>query len=66
MDLIEKMTEYKELIAVGIAGVLIAIALILSAFNDVKVATACYLLAYIIGGYAKAKEGLLETFEKRH
>lgn len=65
MDLIEKMTEYKELIAVGIAGVLIAIALILSAFNDVKVATACYLLAYIIGGYAKAKEGLLETFEKK-
>lgn len=65
MDLIEKMTEYKELIAVGIAGALIAIALILSAFNDVKVATACYLLAYIIGGYAKAKEGLLETFEKK-
>lgn len=58
--------EHHELILALFSGILILIAY---AFEKVNVPTTAYvtlyLSAYLIGGYAKAKEGLTETYHDK-
>ncbi|CAH0345195.1 heavy metal translocating P-type ATPase [Bacillus sp. CECT 9360] len=62
---IEKIKPHIELIAALFSGVLILAGWILSK-NDLESASiVSYLLAFVIGGYAKAKEGIEETIENK-
>ncbi|MDQ0220393.1 cadmium-translocating P-type ATPase [Peribacillus cavernae] len=62
---IGKVKPHLELIAALFSGVLILAGWILS-INDLKVASIiAYLLAFVIGGYAKAKEGIEETIANK-
>ncbi|RFU63176.1 heavy metal translocating P-type ATPase [Bacillus sp. V59.32b] len=62
---IEKIKPHIELIAALFSGVLILAGWILSK-NDLETASIIsYLLAFVIGGYAKAKEGIEETIENK-
>ncbi|RFU62931.1 heavy metal translocating P-type ATPase [Peribacillus glennii] len=61
----EKIKPHLELIAALISGVLILTGWILSK-NDMGTASVVsYLFAFVIGGYAKAKEGIEETIENK-
>lgn len=62
---IENIKPHIELIAALFSGVLILAGWILSK-NDLETASIIsYLLAFAIGGYAKAKEGIEETIENK-
>ncbi|MFB9218761.1 heavy metal translocating P-type ATPase [Kurthia sibirica] len=64
--LIEKIKPHAEMIAALFAGVLIATAWILSKnIGDTTVVVGMYLAAFIIGGAAKAKEGIEATLESK-
>lgn len=60
-NLIEKIKEHGELIAALTSGILIFIAWRLNASNLETASIVMYLIAFIVGGYAKAKEGIHET-----
>lgn len=60
-NLIEKIKEHGELIAALTSGILIFIAWRLNASNIETASIVMYLIAFIVGGYAKAKEGIHET-----
>lgn len=60
-----KINEHIELIAALISGVFILIGWILSKNNLEAASIAIYIFAFIIGGYAKAKEGITETIEDK-
>ncbi|MFS0820435.1 heavy metal translocating P-type ATPase [Bacillus sp. 1P02SD] len=62
---LEKVKLHGELIAALTSGVLIAIAWILSHFEQNTASIVLYLLAFVIGGYAKAKEGISETIAEK-
>lgn len=65
VGLIDKISEHAELIAALLSGVLIFIAWRLGA-NEVETASVVtYLVAFIVGGFAKAKEGILDTIENK-
>lgn len=65
VGLIDKISEHAELIAALLSGVLIFIAWRLGA-NEVETASVVtYLIAFIVGGFAKAKEGILDTIENK-
>ena len=54
-----------ELLAAGLSGILILVGWLLST-KDMPAASAfIYILAYVVGGYAKAKEGITQTIEER-
>lgn len=60
-----KLMSNWELLAAGLSGILILCGWLLST-KDLNAASAfVYILAYIIGGYAKAKEGIIQTIEER-
>ncbi|HWI46913.1 MAG TPA: heavy metal translocating P-type ATPase [Rummeliibacillus sp.] len=59
--LIEKIKEHTELIAALSSGVLILIAWLLGKNDETTASIIFYLLAFIIGGFAKAKEGVEES-----
>lgn len=61
----EKIIEHKELILALISGVLILFAWKLDSSQSTTAAIIAYLSAYFIGGYAKAKEGLLDTIKNK-
>lgn len=63
--LIEKLKPHIELIAAGLSGVLIATGWILDKLDDRPASIIAYLLAFIIGGFAKAKEGIEATYENK-
>ncbi|MEQ6378295.1 heavy metal translocating P-type ATPase [Bacillaceae bacterium S4-13-56] len=63
--ILNQLKEHWELLAVGISGVLILIAWFTESTFSAPVTAALYIGAYVIGGYAKAKEGFEETIEKR-
>ncbi|NEU32584.1 cadmium-translocating P-type ATPase [bacterium LRH843] len=64
-SLIEKIKDNGELIAAVGCGILILFAWLLDR-NVMSTASATlYLLAFIIGGFAKAKEGVLDTLEHK-
>ncbi len=60
-----KLTSNWELLAAGLSGILILCGWLLST-KDLSASSAfVYILAYVIGGYAKAKEGITQTIEER-
>ncbi len=64
-QLIEKIKEHHELIAAAIAGILILIAWFVSRDELTSFGITLYVLAFVIGGFAKAKEGIEETIANK-
>ncbi|WP_277586975.1 heavy metal translocating P-type ATPase [Psychrobacillus antarcticus] len=54
-----------ELVAALFSGILIVIAWIIGNAQQETASIIFYLLAFVIGGYAKAKEGLLKTYSEK-
>ncbi|WP_010308443.1 heavy metal translocating P-type ATPase [Kurthia senegalensis] len=64
-QLIEKIKEHHELIAAAIAGILIVIAWFVSRDELTSIGITLYVFAFVIGGFAKAKEGIEETIANK-
>ncbi|WP_066298329.1 heavy metal translocating P-type ATPase [Bacillus sp. FJAT-29937] len=64
-SLIEKIKPHAELMAALISGVLIAAGWILDRNELAAPSVTAYILAFIIGGFAKAKEGIEETIANK-
>ncbi len=64
-DFLEKLKVNGELLAVIVCGVFILFGWILDKSTPAGVSVVFYLLAFIIGGFAKAKEGLEETIKHK-
>lgn len=62
---IEKIKPHAELIAAVLSGVLIAAGWLLDKYNLEAQSIIAYLFAFVIGGFAKAKEGIEATFENK-
>ena len=62
---IYKMTEHWELMAALLSGVLIVAAWIFSKLGMESTSVTIFILAFLIGGYAKAKEGITETIKEK-
>ncbi|MGV3466383.1 MAG: heavy metal translocating P-type ATPase [Heyndrickxia sp.] len=62
---LEKIYVQWELIAAILSGLLIVIAWLFSKWNHESISIAFYLVAFIIGGFAKAKEGIEETIKNK-
>ncbi|KKI93901.1 ATPase [Bacillus sp. SA1-12] len=60
-----KWTEHIELINALIAGVLIGFGWFFESNENQSIAVSLFILAFVIGGYAKAKEGIEETISER-
>ncbi|WP_078434561.1 heavy metal translocating P-type ATPase [Metabacillus halosaccharovorans] len=60
-----KWVEHIELINAIISGILIGIGWYLNSQGNEKVAIPLFILAFVIGGFAKAKEGIEETIAER-
>ena len=58
-----KVREHIELIAALLSGVLILIGWLLSSQEMESLSIVFFLLAFVIGGYAKAKEGVEKRIE---
>ena len=61
----EKIKPHAELIAAGLSGVLIATGWLLDRYEHGADSIIAYLLAFVIGGFAKAKEGIEATYENK-
>ena len=61
----EKIKEHKELIAAVLSGIIIFFAWRMDSVGLETAAVIAYISAYITGGYAKAKEGIIETIRQR-
>ncbi|RUL51596.1 heavy metal translocating P-type ATPase [Lysinibacillus antri] len=66
ISLIEKTKEHGELIAAVFSGLIILLAWRMESSGLNTAAVIAYLTAFIIGGYAKAKEGILDTIENKN
>ncbi|MEK3855874.1 heavy metal translocating P-type ATPase [Cytobacillus sp. FSL H8-0458] len=64
-SLLEKIKPHAELIAALLSGVLILAGWLLDRSGMETPSIAAYLLAFVIGGFAKAKEGIEETIENK-
>ncbi|UQD51192.1 cadmium-translocating P-type ATPase [Bacillus methanolicus] len=64
-SVIEKIKPHAELIAALFCGILIAAGWILEKKGMENTSIAAFLLAFLIGGFAKAKEGIEETIENK-
>jgi Zn2+/Cd2+-exporting ATPase len=60
-----KIKPHAELIAAGFGGVLIAAGWLLDQYHFNEASTLSYLLSFIIGGFAKAKQGIKAAFETK-
>ncbi|WP_313470033.1 heavy metal translocating P-type ATPase [Lysinibacillus sp.] len=65
INLIEKVKEHTELIAALMAGIFILLAWRLDTSGQTTASVLLYLIAFCVGGFAKAKEGIEETIEDR-
>ncbi|MDQ0973404.1 Cd2+/Zn2+-exporting ATPase [Neobacillus niacini] len=65
VGIIEKIKPHAELIAAGLSGVFIATGWMTDKMNDHVASIIFYLLAFVIGGFAKAKEGIEATYENK-
>lgn len=65
VSFIEKMKPHAELIAALVSGVLIATGWLLDKNELSSASVTAYILAFIIGGFAKAKEGIEETIANK-
>jgi Zn2+/Cd2+-exporting ATPase len=61
----EKIKPYAELIAAGLSGALILAGWLLDKYGQGADSIIAYLLAFVIGGFAKAKEGIEATYENK-
>ena len=61
----EKVKPHAELIAACVSGVLIATGWLFEKFDLEVNSIVAYLLAFVIGGFAKAKEGIKATYENK-
>ncbi|MGV2940282.1 heavy metal translocating P-type ATPase [Mesobacillus sp. LC4] len=61
----EKIKPHAELIAAVFSGILIAAGWILSKGDSETASVIAFILAYVIGGFAKAKEGIEATIEDK-
>ncbi|MFC7687254.1 heavy metal translocating P-type ATPase [Ureibacillus sp. GCM10028918] len=64
--LIEKIKEHGELIAAIASGLIILLAWRMESTGLSTASVIAYLTAFVIGGYAKAKEGILDTLQNRN
>ncbi|OAT80109.1 ATPase [Bacillus sp. MKU004] len=62
---LEKIKPHTELIAALISGVFILLGWLFSKGDSETLSVIFYLLAFVIGGFAKAKEGIEETIENK-
>ncbi|NHM31491.1 heavy metal translocating P-type ATPase [Neobacillus terrae] len=62
---LDKMKPHAELIAAAISGIMIAVGFLLDKGDYRAESIIAYLLAFVIGGFAKAKEGIEETIENK-
>ncbi|MFK5707621.1 MULTISPECIES: heavy metal translocating P-type ATPase [Lysinibacillus] len=62
---IEKVKEHAELIAALMAGIFILLAWRLDTNGQTTASVLLYLIAFCVGGFAKAKEGIEETIVER-
>ncbi|WP_019414563.1 heavy metal translocating P-type ATPase [Paenisporosarcina sp. TG20] len=60
-----RLKPHSELIAALISGGLIILAWVIGKDQESSLSISLYLSAFLIGGYAKAKEGILHTIRKR-
>lgn len=60
-----RILPHIELIAALLSGILIVIAWLVGRDQDSPLSITLYLIAFVIGGFAKAKEGLEKTFLER-
>ncbi|MDP4163859.1 MAG: heavy metal translocating P-type ATPase [Bacillota bacterium] len=65
MGIIEKWKPYAELIAAIVSGLLIVTGWLLEKAEFRSESILAFLFAFIIGGFAKAKEGIEETIENK-
>ncbi|WP_336636886.1 heavy metal translocating P-type ATPase [Lysinibacillus fusiformis] len=65
INLIEKIKEHAELIAALIAGIFILLAWRLDSSGQTTASVLLYVIAFCVGGFAKAKEGIEETIEDK-
>ena len=61
----EKVMPHMELIAATICGLLILTGWILDRMDMLTASVFFYILAFVIGGFAKAKEGITDTIENK-
>lgn len=61
----EKIKPHSELIAASFSGILIAAGWLLSKGDSETASIVIFILAYLIGGFAKAKEGIEATIEDK-
>ncbi len=64
-DFLSKIKPHAELVAASFSGVLIAAGWILSKGDSQTASVIAFILAYAIGGFAKAKEGIEATIEEK-
>lgn len=64
-SLLKKLLPHAELIAAVISGVLIFVGWMLNKYDMHTLSVIAYLSAFIIGGFAKAKEGIEETLKNK-
>jgi len=64
--LIEKIKEHSELIAALLSGLIILFAWRMESTGLSTASVIAYLTAFAIGGYAKAKEGILDTIQNKN
>jgi len=65
LGLFEKIKPHAELIAAGLSGGFIAAGWLFDKYGDGANSIIAYLLAFVIGGFAKAKEGIEATYENK-
>lgn len=65
VSFLEKIKPNAELIAAGLSGGLIAAGWIFDKYGNGADSIIAYLLAFVIGGFAKAKEGIEATYENK-
>ena len=63
--IIEKIKEHAELTAAIICGILIASGWIYSMLEYDRLSIALFIFAFLIGGFAKAKEGIEAAIENK-
>lgn len=60
-----KFREHLELVAALTSGLIILLGWILTKYDLESFSIAAYILAFVIGGFAKAKEGITETIKDK-
>ncbi|MGG1397982.1 heavy metal translocating P-type ATPase [Bacillus salipaludis] len=65
VSFIEKIKPHAELIAAAVSGLLIVAGWLFDKYDNEVDSIIAYLFAFVIGGFAKAKEGIEETYENK-